>query len=336
MIKKISILLICIICSEKVYSQTYTGSSAGQFLKIEVGARSVGMGGAYVAVANDASAIFWNPAGIAKLKNNSVSLSHTLWFAETNHDFAGLVLKISEGQAIALSYNSLSMPDMKVTNEVYQDGTGEYFSASDIALGLSYSLNITNEFSIGFTGKYVSQNIWHMNASAFALDVGVMYNSPIEGLTLGMAITNVGSQIKYEGEDNFIYYSYDQKLNGNSDNIYSEIKMDSWDLPMLFKVGLAYQLISSEWNSFLISCDAVHPNDYSEYVNIGFEYGYRELFFLRGGYKSLFKIDSEEGLTGGVGVLYYLTDLVPMSVDYSYSDFGRLNDIHRFSVEIGF
>ena len=334
--KILSILLVFIIYSGQLYSQTYSGSSAGQFLKIEVGARSVAMGGAYVAIANDASAIYWNPAGISKLKNNSVSFSHTYWFAETNHNYAGIVLKISEGQAIALSYTSLTMPDMKVTNEFYQDGTGEYFSATDLALGISYSLNLTNEFSMGFTGKYISQNIWHMTASAFAMDVGLLYHSPIEGLTLGMAITNVGSQIKYDGEDNFIYYSFDQNLNGNSDKIYSEIKMDSWDLPLLFKVGLAYQLIQSEMNSILISCDAVHPNDYNEYVNIGFEYGFRNTFYLRGGYKSLFKMDSEEGLTGGVGVMYYITDFVSMSADYSYSDFGRLNDIHRFSVEIGF
>ena len=334
--KILSLFLICIIYSGQVYSQTYAGSSAGQFLKIEVGAKSVGMGGAYVAVADDASAIYWNPAGISKLKNNSVVFSHTYWFAETNHNYAGLVLKISDEQAIALSYTSLTMPDMEVTNEFYQDGTGEYFSATDLALGISYSLNITSEFSMGFTGKYVSQNIWHMNASAFALDVGLLYQSPIEGLTLGMAITNVGSQIKYEGEDNFIYYSFDPNLNGNSDKIYSEIKMDSWDLPLLFKVGLAYQLIESEMNSFLISCDAVHPNDYSEYVNIGFEYGFKEVFFLRGGYKTLFKRDSEEGLAGGVGVIYYITDFIPMRVDYSYSAFGILNDIHRFSVEIGF
>ena len=334
--KILSLLLICLIHSGKVYSQTYAGGSAGQFLKIEVGARSVGMGGAYVAVANDASAIYWNPAGISNLKNNSVSFNHTYWFAGTSHDNAGVVLKVSEDQALALSYTSLSMPDMKVTNEFYQDGTGEYFSATDLALGISYALNITSEFSMGFTGKYISQNIWHMSASAFGLDVGLLYKSPIEGLTLGMAITNVGSQIKYEGEDNFIYYSFDPNLNGTSDKIYSEIKMDSWDLPLLFKVGLAYQLFKNDTNGLLISCDAVHPNDYSEYINIGFEYGFKETFYLRGGYKSLFKTDSEEGLAGGVGVIYYITDFIPMRVDYSFSTFGILNDIHRFSVEIGF
>ncbi|MCF6268416.1 MAG: PorV/PorQ family protein [Melioribacteraceae bacterium] len=332
----LSLIFISLLYSGKVYSQTFAGSSAGQFLKIEVGARSAAMGGAFVAAADDASAIYWNPAGISKLKTNSVTFSHTYWFAETNHSYAGLVLKISEDHALALSYTSLSMPDMEVTNEFYQDGTGEYFSATDLALGISYALNITNEFSMGFTGKYISQNIWHMYASAFALDVGLLYKSPIEGLTIGMAVTNVGSQIKYEGEDNFIYYSFDPNSKGNSDKIFSEIKMDSWDLPLLFKVGLTYQLLRSETNSLLFSCDAVKPNDYNEYVNIGFEYGFKEVFYLRGGYKALFKRDSEEGLTGGVGVIYFITDFIPLSVDYSYSTFGILNDIHRFSVEIGF
>jgi len=317
-------------------AQTYAGSSAGQFLKINVGARAEAMGGAFVAVANDASSLYWNPAGVARLKNNSVSFSHTYWLAETYHNFAGIVIKLQNGNSLAFSYSSLAMDDMKVTNEYYQEGTGEYFSVSDIALGLSYAFNLTNDFSMGITGKYISQNIWHMNASAFALDIGLFYYTPVNGLTLGMAVSNVGSKIKYEGEDNFIYYSFDRNLNGNNDKIFSEIKMDSWDLPLTFRVGLAYQLLKSNYNKILLSCDAVHPNDYNEYVNIGAEYSFKEIMFIRAGYKSLFKIDSEEGLTSGIGLLYYITDFIPMRVDYSYSDFGRLTEVHRLTLEIGF
>ncbi len=317
-------------------AQTYAGSSSGQFLKINVGARAEAMGGAFVAVANDASSIFWNPAGIALLNTNSVSFNHTYWLAETYHNFAGIVIKMPNGNSLAFSYSSLSMDDMKVTNEYYQDGTGEYFSVSDIALGISYAFNLTNDFSMGFTAKYISQNIWHMNASAFALDIGLFYSTPVEGLTLGMSVSNIGSKIKYEGEDNFVYYSFDPNLNGNNDKIFSEIKMDSWDLPLTFRVGLAYQLLKSEYNKILLSCDAVHPNDYNEYVNIGVEYSFKETLFIRAGYNSLFKIASEEGFTAGIGLLYHITDFIPMRVDYSYSDFGRLAEVHRLSLEIGF
>ncbi len=335
---RITVVLMLVIVGffENLFPQTYAGSSAGQFLKIGVGARAEGMGNAFVAISDDAAAIYWNPAVISRLENNSVLFNHTYWLAETSHNFAGIVIKLLSGHSLALSYTALSMNDMKVTNEFYQEGTGEYFSASDIALGLSYAFNLTNEFSIGFTVKYILQSIWHMDASAFALDIGLFYLTPVKGLSLGMSITNIGSEIKYEGDDNFIYYSFDPSKHGNTDKIFSEIKMDSWDLPLSFRVGLSYQLLNNKHSSIIISSDAVHPNDYNEYVNLGFEYSFKKTVFLRAGYKSLFKIDSEEGITAGVGLLYYLTDFIPMKVDYSYSDFGRLKGIHKMSIEVGF
>jgi opacity protein-like surface antigen len=189
---------------------------------------------------------------------------------------------------------------------------------------------------MGFTGKLVDQSIWHMNASAIAFDVGVHYVTPLDGLKLGMSVSNVGGKMRYEGKDNFIYYDYDSDQKGTNDKIFAEIKMDQWDLPMLFRVGFAYEAFRDEYHCFTFSTDAIHPNDYGESINSGFEYGYKDRFFLRTGYKSLFKKDSEEGLTAGIGLIYFLTDFLPMHVDYAYADFGRLNSVHRFTVEIGF
>ena len=334
--RRLLYIILFLIISTDYYSQVFTGTTSGQFLKIEPGARAIAMGGAFVSVANDASALYWNPSGLPKIKNNAVVFSHTYWLAGTNHDYAGLVYKLNESHAFGISYTLLSIPDMKVRTEIYQDGTGEYFSASDFAIGLSYGFMFTEEFSLGITGKYISQNIWHMTASTFAIDIGLHYNTPFEGLSLGMCMSNIGPKIKYEGDNNFIYYSFDPDLHGNSDNVFADIKMDSWDLPLIFRVGLAYELLNTESHDILITADAVHPNDYSEYINTGFEYCFMDRIFLRGGYKALFKKDSEEGLTLGTGVIYYLTDYLPLKIDYSYSDFGRLKDIHRFSVEVGF
>jgi len=330
------IILILLALTARIYPQVFAGSTVGQFLKIEPGARAVAMGGAFVSLANDASTLYWNPAGISKLHNSAALFSHTSWLAETNHNFAGIVIKINDQHAFGLSYTSLTMPEMEVRTEFYQDGTGEYFSASDYSLGITYALTITDQFSIGFTGKYVGQSIWHMTASTIAFDVGVHYQTPLKGLKLGMSISNVGGKLKYEGEDNFIYYDFDPDQHGTSDKIFADIKMDEWDLPILFRVGLSYTLFNNEDHSLLISADALHPNDYNESVNTGFEYGFKERFFIRAGYKSLFKEESEEGLTAGAGLVYYVTDMIPVKVDYAFADFGRLNSVHRFSIEIGF
>jgi len=336
MIKYVFAIVLFIFFYSSANSQVFTGTTVGQFLKIDVGAKSVALGGAFVAVANDASTIYWNPAGISRLQSHAAMFSHTYWLANTNHDFAGVIINIGEQHAIGLSYTLLGMEDMKVRTEIYPEGTGEFFNASDYALGISYALNLTKDFSIGFTGKYIGEKIWHMTATAIAFDVGVLYQTPITGLNLGMSVSNIGSKMKFEGEDNFVYYTYNPDEHGNNDKIFAEIAMDEWDLPLLYRVGLSYITFNTDLHKFQLSIDANHPNDYSESINVGGEYGFKERLFLRGGYKALFKEDSEEGLCAGVGLLYYLSDFVPVKIDYAFSYFGRLKDIHRISMEINF
>ncbi|HEX2960493.1 MAG TPA: PorV/PorQ family protein [Ignavibacteriales bacterium] len=334
--KKIFVILFFLCLTTLIRSQVFSGTTSGQFLKIEAGARAVAMGGAFVSRANDASAVYWNPGGIPRLEGSKAYFTHNFWLADTRHDFAAVVIKLNDMHSLAVSYTSLTMADMNVRTEVFPEGTGELFSASDYSIGLSYGLNLTDRFSIGFTGKYVGESIWHMSASAFALDVGVIYITPIEGLRMGMSVSNIGGKMTYDGSDNFVNYDFNPALTGNNDKIFAELKMDSWTLPLFFRFGISMDILKDEYNSITLSADANHPNDYGESINTGLEYGFRERVFLRAGYKSLFKKESEEGLTAGAGLVYYLTEQMPVKVDYAYADFGRLKAIHRFSVEIGF
>ncbi|MDP4197918.1 MAG: PorV/PorQ family protein, partial [Bacteroidota bacterium] len=183
---------------------------------------------------------------------------------------------------------------------------------------------------------YIGENIWHMSASTFAFDLGVIYITPIEGLQLGMSIANVGGNMKFEGSDSFVNYTFDPLQSGNNQKLYADLKMDQWELPMFFRFGISMKILNTETNSIILSADANHPNDYSESINTGVQYGFRERVFLRAGYKSLFKKESQEGLTAGVGLVYYITEFIPIKVDYAYADFGILNQVHRISVEIGF
>lgn len=332
---KILVIAVLLIQTES-FAQVFSGTTTAQFLKIEVGAKAIGMGGAFVARANDASCLYWNPGGIARLKQNSAMFSHTYWLADINHDYATVIIKMNEQHSLGISYTGVTTDDMKVRTEIYPEGTGELFTVSDYSLAISYGLNVTNDFSIGFTGKYIGQSIWHMTASTFAFDMGLIYTTPIEGLSLGMSVTNVGGKMQFEGKDNFVYYSFDENKHGNSKEIYADIKMDNWELPILFRVGLSMEVLKSEYHNLSVNVDALHPNDYNESVNAGFEYGFKERIFLRAGYKSLFKKNSEEGITAGMGLVYYLTEMTPLKLDYAFADFGILKSVHRISVELGF
>ncbi len=316
---------------------TKSGTTTAQFLKIQVGARAIGMGGAYVAAANDVNSIYWNPAGLAKIgSNGGVSFVHTEWLAETNFDFAAVVVNAGKVGIFGLSFTSLSMPDMKVRSEFEPEGTGEYFSAMDMALGLSYARQLTDRFNIGFTGKYIRQQIWHMSASTIAFDIGLLFRTDFDWLILGMSISNFGSKMQYSGKDIFVNYDFTPNQFGDSETIFANLQTDKWDLPLLFRFGLAMEILRQEINQVTASVEARHPNDNTESISFGVEYGFRKRFFLRGGYQSLFEDESEKGFTLGTGFLYYVSPAIPFFLDYAYADWGRLNNVHRFSLEMHF
>lgn len=316
---------------------TKSGTTAAQFLKIAVGARAIGMGGAFAAVANDVSAIYWNPAGIARLgPRGGACFMHTNWLAGTNFDFAAAAVQIAGFGALGFHYTALSMPDMKVRTEFEPEGTGEYFSAIDMALGVSYARELTDRFGVGFNAKYIRQQIWHMSASAIAFDLGFLYRTDFPWLTMGISISNFGPKMQYTGKDAFVNYDFNPEEWGDNENIFANLQTDRWDLPLLFRFGLAAQALKTELQSLILSVEARHPNDNTENLSFGMEYGFRDRFFLRAGYQSLFEDESERGLTFGAGFLYYLSRQVTLHFDYAYEDWGRLTHVNRFSVELRF
>ena len=149
-----------------------TGTTAATFLEISVGAPAIGMGGAFVSLANDATALYWNPAGIATMSDMEVIAAHTDWIADTKFDFGGFVWPLGNFGTLGFSLTSLTMADMAVTTVEMPDGTGNIFSASDLAAGLTYARPLTDRFSVGFTAKFIQESIWHESAKAFAMDAG--------------------------------------------------------------------------------------------------------------------------------------------------------------------
>jgi hypothetical protein len=314
-----------------------TGTTAAQFLKIQIGARAIGMGGSYVALSEDVSAIYWNAAGLAKIQGNgAVSFVHTGWLADTRFNFAAAVIRGGSLGTFGLSFTSLSMDDMKVRTEFEPEGTGEYFSAMDMALGLSYARQLTNRFSVGFTGKYIRQQIWHMSASTIAFDIGLLFRTDFDWLTVGISVSNFGPKMQYTGKDVFVNYDFTCDEWGDNENIFANLQTDRWDLPLLFRFGLAADLLKQEANQLIATLEARHPNDNTESISLGLEYGFWRKFFLRTGYQALFEQDSEKGLTAGLGLVYFLSSDLPLRLDYAFADWNRLADVHRFSLEIQF
>jgi len=262
--------------------------------------------------------------------------NHTDWLADVNFDFAGAAVNLGSIGSVGLSFTSLTMGDMMVRTVSYPEGTGEKFDASDIAIGASYANNLTDRFSVGFTAKFINQKIWHMSASSVAFDIGTLFTTQFNDMTIGMSICNFGGKMQLTGSDTQVPIDVAPSKEGNNSKIVGNLKTDKWSLPLIFRFGVAMNVINNYNYRWTVALDAMHPNDNTEYVNIGTEYAIRKMVFLRAGYKNLFMKDSEEGLTLGGGLAYNLSGAINLKIDYAYADFGILDNVQRFTLAVEF
>lgn len=312
------------------------GTVAAPFLTVSQGARATAMGGAFVAVADDPSAIFWNAAGLARLEQNGLIIEHTEWIADLKYNFGAVTYNLGSFGTIGVSYIASDYGEMDVTTIEEPGGTGETFNVSDAAFSFAWAINLTDNFSIGFNPKVVYQSIWNMSDFTFAIDMGVLYNTPFDGITLGMSISNFGTKMNLNGNTGVVLYDPNEESTGNNGRIPTELQTDSWDLPLLFQAGVSYSAINTEDHKLIVAVDASHPNNDYESVNIGGEYVFGGIVSIRGGYNSMFLEDSEESFTLGAGFRQNILGNINLNFNYSYSDFGRLSDVQKFSLGINF
>jgi len=339
--KIITIILIALLFSVNVFPQVFSenskrGTTAAQFLSIGQGARALSMGSAYVGLANDPSALFWNPAGITKTQGFGLIVDHTNWVADMNYDYMALTYNMGNLGTIGASFTISNIDEMKVTTVELPDGTGEVFGVSDVAFSLAWAIQITDKFSIGFNPKFIQQTIWKMSASTVAIDLGIQYVTPFDDMVLAMSISNFGPKMQMSGGSSLVLYDPDPNSSGNNGSIPSNLQMDEWDIPLIFRVGVAYQPLKIGDHIVSVALDALHLNDNYESMNIGAEYTFDDFVSIRGGYKSLFLTDSEESFSLGIGLKQQLMDNIAILFDYAYQDFGRLNYIQKFTLGIKF
>ncbi len=330
------ILFITVILIGNLIGQTKVGSTAAPFLNVAVGPRAIAMGSAFVATANDVTSLYYNPAGASRMESGGAYFSHSRWFADITYNWAAGLVNLGDMGVVGLSLTYLDYGDLEVTTLNEPDGTGEFFNPYDLCFALSYAYNLTDRFSVGGNVKYINQKIYNTTASAVAMDLGVLFISDIYGLRIGASISNFGTDMKLDGKDLYVQHDINSQIYGNNDQVLAKLNTESYPLPLTFRIGLAMDLINSESHRITVGADALHPNDNAESVNVGAEYCFMNLISLRGGYKSLFLDNTEEGLTLGFGLQYMFNNGFGLAVDYAYQDFGILDYTQHFSVGIKF
>ncbi|MEW6620198.1 MAG: PorV/PorQ family protein [bacterium] len=283
------------------------------FLKMDVGARPQALGGAYTALADDVTSIYWNPAGLARINQPEFNFMHNEWFEGINYEFVGVAYPV-EDLTFATSVTYLYMDEIKEIlrdTQGYGNGryweTGKLFTAENMALSLAFAQAIEENLFMGVNFKYIYETIEDTSASGFAVDLGIL-TKPSNKLGLGFVICNVGPKMKF-------------------------IK-DEFALPLTYRAGISYQL----GRNFNISFDIKKIKDEKIDFCAGIESWFGEWLALRfsGKTNSDNKLGKFKGLSTGMsaGCGFKLGNSV--LVDYAYAPYGDLGDTHKLSISTKF
>ena len=313
-------------------AQSRAGTTAATFLTLGTGARGSSLGHAYTAQATGVDALFWNPGGASisydgQLRGGAFFTRYD-WFGGITYNAAGLVLPINFAGVLGVSVASVDYGDMRVRTVAQPEGNGEFFSANDLSVGLTYSQPLTPEFSFGGTVKFVQQSIWDMQASAIAFDLGfVLQTRYLNGARVAASIMNFGGKMQMDGVNSDIFVDLDPLNSGSNPDIPARLRTDSWELPLSFKFGLAVPVVQFSNVELLFMADSHQTNDNDLNSDIGGMLNVKAQtlnFSARVGYRDLFLDDVDNHVSFGAGI-----DLRVYSVrfgfDYAYIPFDRLD-----------
>ena len=300
-----------------------TGTTGFQFLKIAPDARGASMDGCMTAVADDASAMYWNPAGITKLDTQKVHLqfSQTKYVGASNLSFAALAYRLNKETVLGFSVTYFSTPVMNVTTEFLPTGNGQTFKASDVSAAITYAKLLTDNFSFGVTGKYVREDIADISSHNAVFDFGFRYDIGKANTRFAVGISNFGFTTEPSGD------IARETLSGN-DTINS---FDRIATPTIFKIGFAWDAIKKNKNLLTLAAQLNHPTDNNETYGLGVEYVWNKIVFARSGYSFG---EDEKGLPAfGFGVRFK-RNFGMLQLDYGYQSKNRLGSLHRVSFSV--
>jgi long-subunit fatty acid transport protein len=307
------------------------GTSGAQFLKLDVDARVVGLGGANAAITRGAMALYYNPAGIANMDENSLAFSYTDWIADIKYNYLAYSRPISGFGNVGVHVAVLTMDDMERTTLEEPDGTGEMFGANSWVVGISNAHQLTNRFSFGITAKYIREQISELSSGSIAFDVGTIYYTGFRSLRIAMSTRNFGADTKYGGTE--LETTIDQDDDPTTAPVEVRLNTESHPLPLTFRIGLAYDFEFNEDSKLLAALDGYNTRDQGQQGSLGLEYSWQERLAIRAGYK----IDTdEEGVALGGGYNFEISGFGTLGFNYAWADLGRLESAHRFSAMLTF
>jgi len=327
---------------------TKVASAAENWLKLETSARAIGMGGAQVAAAVGVQGIAYNPASLTFIDGNDSYYSKVNYVAGISHNVLAYGMPLSPTDFISFHLFTLDSGPIGVTNEYYQTGTGEDYHVRDLAFRMTFAKILTDRLNFGITLKYIREDIYTTYAQTFAIDIGSIFDTGIYGTVLGMSVSNFGPEIQYHGEGLETTVPEDVDPGENLARV-----TESFPLPMIFRLGIKNDLMGPKGtlmtdniNRITIALDGMNPIDYVVTGSAGIEYAWREMAFIRMGYRfghdtAMTGRDADAktyplaGLSAGAGI-NLTTGAIKIGIDYAFVNYGILDNTHQYGLRVQF
>lgn len=313
------------------------GTAGGVQVQVPVGPRNLAMAGANIANVQGLEAIYWNPAGLGAMGFNAGGTVSTMTiFNDIDVNYLALGVDMGRLGTLGFSLKAFDFGDIPVTTNQDMDGeSGETFAPTFVTTGLTYSKRLTEAISVGLTAKLIHESIPRASATAGALDIGIQYHQlgGISGLSMGVAVKNIGTDIKYTGSA----FLRDARDAGSAGNNFREVPTASHNLPATIELGLGYKYNLAETSSLLFSGNFQNENYGEDLYRLGAEYSFNNLIALRGGYL-MSAVDSDDELyTFSLGVgLHSKVGGADLALDYAFRDVQYFDGTNLFSLTVGF
>jgi hypothetical protein len=337
------------------------GNRSGEFLTIPIGSRAVALGSAFTALADDITAIYWNPAGLAFMTENQSFFTYIDYPLDVSLTFAGAGVPVFDGRGTFAGFvEVLNMGELEQTTVTSPNGTGIMWDSYSFAGGMGYAHNFSDRFSAGFTVKGIHENIADQSGTAFAMDFGSNYHTTFRGrmIRLAFAVQNMGTSMQFGGSKLNVLIDPPDVGQGDvppTNEREATLITTPFQLPTIFKAGLAYDLLSGNGASeasWVLSGEFWQPNNQDATISGGTEYtrrlggeGSTTAVALRGGYyyqqdeQGLGDASNEfaqfRGLSLGGGFTYDF-NAFSTTLDYAYRNMGLLSTSQYLTMIISF
>jgi hypothetical protein len=358
-----AVLVAPVAAQQGTQDNTAYGGASGEFLLLGAGARGTALGGAYAALATDVTAMYYNPAGLAQLAHPGVMLSSSKYIADTKYAWAGIAFPMAGGvRSVGISLGSFGFGDQPIYTLADPDGNGRTYSVRQTFISGTLAQNFSDRFSAGVSLKFINDRLGSAKANGVAVDFGTNFHASVGArpIRASFVIQNLGTNLQHSGEDLIVGVNRPPPL-GTVDVPQepqsATLSTSSWTLPVLFRVGVALDLVAQGSNHLTLLSEFTQPNNTKPGAGAGFEWAMQNIgsrgfsVAARGSYtiqpdnkvndlvigmatKESSGAFTADGLSLGGG-LEYAHGQTRLGFDYAWKSLGTLGSINFLSFTVG-